>query len=190
MYKQTFPAPLVKDLVDLDCDHNSFVHRTFPTIIKNHGTKVFEELEASPESASDFLISAFNSTNQAFPKADARGLLSLRDVTVIAEEIVGRPFLILGLTTPKEQIGAHFIGLLYRPTGPSSKVFPIRYFTLERGYEGRNLLCEWTIETAGEGSSVHKNNGVGPKAKANMFQERVAELLLSEGDYWDSSPQK
>lgn len=73
---------------------------------------------------------------------------------------------------------------------PSPKVFLIRYFTLEQGYEGSTLLCEWTIETDGEGRSVHKNHGVGPKANAKMFQKRVAGLLLSEMDYCDSSPQK
>jgi hypothetical protein len=190
MYTQQFHSPLIPNLIDLYCDHNAFAHRVFPRIVQHNGLQVFEELEASPQSAADFLTWSFEITNGSFAQAPNRSLLALRDIAITANEIAGHPFLILSLTKPQYEIESYCIGLLHSLHTAKDAAGHIRYFTLEHDHNGGNLLCEWSLSGDHGAGMRHLNHGAGSKPTPAAFQTRVHQFLTFEADSSDSLPQK
>lgn len=160
----TFSLSLVPGLVEQQCDHNTFCHRVFPTLIHESGEVILEEIQRSPQAAYDFFSWAFCASNDHYPLEPERDVLLLSDIEITTAPLGRDTLLTLSLSTPKHTIGTYLIGLLAKDT-------TIRYLTLENGYDGGTRLCEW-IE-----GPIHLNLGVGGAPTLAAFHERLEQYL-------------
>ena len=164
MEHTTFRRPLVPGLVEQQCDHNAFCHRVFPVIIHESGVSILRDLQRSAQAAYDLFSWAFSATNEYAPLEAERDILFLSDLEVTTAPLHGSTLLTITLTVPTQTIGTYLIGLLEQGE-------TVRYFTLENGYNGSTLLCEWAHGTQ------HLNHGVGCQPTVEAFHERLEQYL-------------
>lgn len=109
-------------------------------------------------------------------------LRRVSDLTMLTQEVAGRPVALVQMPTPEQPVEAFFVAmaLLASPAHPESwpRDVQARLFTLEaadvseHAGEGKmGVVCEWTKELR------HRNLGCGVRAERDAFVHAVTAVL-------------